>query len=521
MRGAMVRLLYVGHKRPERGSLIASLRDIAADVEIECTSSVKQALEELSENPFDCVLCEIELGDDMALQFLGAMREREIPVPFILLVSEGQEDIAAEAMHSGADGYFFKGHTKAHSELLFNSIVRRVAAARERVRRLEIEEALRDSEERYRTVVESTSDWICWMGPDRRILYVSPSCESITGYKPRDFFDRPDLMLSIVHPDDREFYLKHIDEEHVKISDAALEFRIIRADGDVRWLSHRCRAVISPDGGFLGRHDSNRDISLQKLAEEELRKSIERSKKQAQMLSQTNRELEAFAFTVSHDLQAPLRRISGWIKLLLTDQSQELSSECRGYLKLVDENSREMRQMIDALLRFSRSMRMELKHESVDLTAIARAISHRFQSEEPDRKAEIIITDGIVADGDHNLLLIVMENLLGNAWKYTSRNKEARIEFSARRDGDDTVYFVKDNGVGFDPTKSEKLFNAFQRLHSEKDFPGMGVGLASVRRIIQRHGGAVWAEGSEGKGATFLFTLSQKTNQDSTSGGVL
>jgi PAS domain S-box-containing protein len=359
------------------------------------------------------------------------------------------------------------------------------------------------------------------MGPDRRILYVSPSCESITGYKPRDFFDRPDLMLSIVHPDDREFYLKHIDEEHVKISDAALEFRIIRADGDVRWLSHRCRAVISPDGGFLGRHDSNRDISLQKLAEEELRKSIERSKKQAQMLSQTNRELEAFAFTVSHDLQAPLRRISGWIKLLLTDQSQELSSECRGYLKLVDENSREMRQMIDALLRFSRSMRMELKHESVDLTAIARAISHRFQSEEPDRKAEIIITDGIVADGDHNLLSIVMENLLGNAWKYTSRNKEARIEFSARRDGDDTVYFVKDNGVGFDPTKSEKLFNAFQRLHSEKDFPGMGVGLASVRRIIQRHGGAVWAEGSEGKGATFLFTLSQKTNQDSTSGGVL
>ncbi len=503
----MVSLLHVGVLNIGEDSILEKLQTLADDLEIIYARNGKDALELASESDFDCILCDSDIGGLDGLQLLGALRERGIPTPFIILIESGDEDVAAEAMRCGADDYFVTGKSDTFAELLFNSIVRRVGAARDRVQRAEIEQALRESEDRYRTIADFTSDWVCWVSPNGEILYISPSCERVTGYSEEDFLNEPGLITRIIHPDDSSAFASHLDSDESTDEESALEFRIIRSDGEVRWVSHRCRPVRNADGGFLGRRGSNRDITELKRIEEELRQSRDGLRDQAALLADTNKELESFAYTVSHDLQAPLRRISSWVELLLTDHAGEFSGDCMDFLGQIDENSQELRRLIEALLKFSRSMHTEIKSEQVNLSALARVIASRLQGEKSDRTVEFIIKQDVVVQGDQSLLSIAMDNLLGNAWKYTRNEKLARIEFGARNENNRTVYFVKDNGVGFKQAKSESMFAAFQRLHSEEEFAGLGVGLASVRRIVHRHGGRIWAEGCEGEGATFYFTL--------------
>ena len=504
----MVRLLHVGILSVGEDSLLQNVQSMAADVELVHARDAKEALEFASENDFDCILCDIDTGHQDGLQLLGAIRERGIPTPFIILIEPGQEDVAAEAMRSGADDYFVIGKSKIFAELLLNSIVRRISAARDRVQRAEIELALRKSEERYRTVAEFTTEWVCWISSTQELLYISPSCERVTGYSEDDFFNNPGLFTSIIHPDDQARFADHNETSEKSGEDSALEFRIIRADGEVRWISHRCRPIRGADGSLLGRRGSNRDITELKQTEEELRQSRNSLKQQAELLAETNRELESFIYTVSHDFQAPLRRINSWVKLLLADHAGELDSECQDYLGRIDETSQELRRLFGVLLKFSRSIRSEINREKVNLSAIAKMIAARLRDEDPGRKVEFVIENEVEADGDQSLLLIVMENLFGNAWKFTSKKEQARIEFGVKKEGDGTVFIMRDNGVGFDQAKSNRMFDAFHRLHNEKDFEGLGVGLASVKRIVHRHGGRIWAEGHEGQGATFYFTLS-------------
>jgi len=224
-------------------------------------------------------------------------------------------------------------------------------------------------------------------------------------------------------------------------------------------------------------------------------------------LEAANKEMESFAYSVSHDLRAPLRSIDGFSKALYDDYLDKFDAEGRDHLKRVRRATERMGQLIDDMLKLSRMTRGEMLIERTDLSALAREVFRNLQASDPGRTVRGKVQEDVFGAGDRKMLRTVLENLLGNAWKYTSKQAQARIMFGAAGTGDSFAYFVKDNGAGFDMAYVQKLFAPFQRLHSESEFPGTGIGLATVQRIIHRHGGKVWAEGEVGKGATFYFTL--------------
>lgn len=621
------------------------------------------------------------------------------------------------------------------------------------------ETKLRENEEKLRIVTDFTFDWEYWRRPDNTFAYVSPSCERITGYTNTEFMENPELYLSIVHPDDHKLLEHHMREDILNLEPFEMEFRIIRCDGQERWIGHACQPVLDANGNSLGRRASNRDITERKQMEEELRNSQhdlnraqtvakigswrldiqhnkllwsdetyrifgipqgtpmtydlflstifpedkeyvdrkwaaalrgetydiehrvivggkikwvrekadlefdeehqvkggfgtvqditerknaeeklretsdylnnlldyanapiivwdpqfhitrfnhaferltgivaseaigkhldilfpessktdsmalirrtsagerweaveipilgpdgsirtvlwnsatlvgvdgkrmvatiaqgqditdrkraeeavrnlnEELKHHASELEAANKELEAFSYSVSHDLRAPLRSMEGFSQALLEDYSEKLDEEGLDYLRRIGNSADTMSQLIDDLLRLSRLTRFDMRFEAVNLSKLAEAVAASLQKTQPGRKVRFSITPEIVAQADEKLLAVVLDNLLGNAWKFTGNNPTAEIEFGVSEKDGKKAYFVRDNGVGFDSKYVDKLFKPFQRLHSANDFPGTGIGLASVQRIIQRHGGRVWAEGNPGKGAKFYFTL--------------
>jgi light-regulated signal transduction histidine kinase (bacteriophytochrome) len=224
-------------------------------------------------------------------------------------------------------------------------------------------------------------------------------------------------------------------------------------------------------------------------------------------LQTANNELEAFCYSVSHDLRAPLRSLDGFSQALLEDYADLLDAKGQNYLGRIRINSQRMGQLIDDLLNLSRISRSELKRELVDLSRMAREVAEELRANDPSRDAEFLVANGLIVETDPRLLRIVLTNLFGNAWKFTAKRPHTRIEFGSAGENGDKEYFTRDNGAGFDQEYSGKLFGAFQRLHSATEFPGTGIGLATVQRIIHRQGGRVWAEGKVEQGATFHFTL--------------
>jgi chemotaxis family two-component system sensor kinase Cph1 len=227
----------------------------------------------------------------------------------------------------------------------------------------------------------------------------------------------------------------------------------------------------------------------------------------AWQLEAINKELEAFSYSVSHDLKAPLRKIEQFSDMILINQTEAAPPELKLYLERIAANATQMRELIEDMLRFSKVANAELHKEPINLTEMSQQILCDLQTQEPDRQAEWTIANDLQTEADPLLLKSVLENLLGNAWKYTSKEDLARIEIGFQNGNGTLTYYVKDNGVGFDMKNKERLFKPFQRLHLKADFPGTGIGLASVQRIINRHGGKIWAEATPGSGATFFFTL--------------
>src|SRR6185295_2364298 len=227
-----------------------------------------------------------------------------------------------------------------------------------------------------------------------------------------------------------------------------------------------------------------------------------------------NRELEAFSYSVAHDLRAPLRGIDGFSQALLDDYSEKLDAEGRHHLQRVRASAQHMAQLIESLLSLARITRGDLRHERVDLSSLASTTVERLKSCQPDRNIEFLIGKRLTALGDSRLLEVALENLLANAWKFTRNQPQACIEFASVEQGGQAVFFVRDNGAGFDMAFSAKLFGVFQRLHTSQEFEGTGIGLATVQRIVRRHGGRIWAEGKVEGGATFYFTLDEKNQRE-------
>ena len=261
--------------------------------------------------------------------------------------------------------------------------------------------------------------------------------------------------------------------------------------------------------------DENRIIREQLLRAElesmEARTAKEVAEARAALVEELeakNEELDSFSYSVAHDLRSPLRSLDGFSLALLEDYAEKLDEGGREYLRFIRESAQQMSQLIDDLLALSRVTRSDFQREQVDLAEMAHTVAARLQRTTPERQVEFVIANSLVVDGDANLLAIVLENLIGNAWKYSCKRAQARIEVGATSCGGRQVYFVRDNGAGFDMAYASKLFGVFQRLHSVREFEGTGIGLATVQRIIRRHGGHVWADGETDHGATFYFTLS-------------
>jgi signal transduction histidine kinase len=250
-----------------------------------------------------------------------------------------------------------------------------------------------------------------------------------------------------------------------------------------------------------------REVSERKRAEDDIRKLNAQLVQRSAQLEASNKELEAFSYSVSHDLRAPLRGIDGFCQAVLEDYDEKLDESGRNYLRRVRAASQRMSQLIDAMLNLARLTRAEVHTQTFDMTAMVKSILEDFQKLEPDRQVECVVAKNVFATADPQLLRAVLENLLGNAWKFTRQQSHSRIEFGHGQFKGQSAYFVADNGAGFDMTYVHKLFGAFQRLHAYTEYPGVGVGLATVHRIIQRHGGQIWAEGAVNQGATFHFTL--------------
>ena len=242
----------------------------------------------------------------------------------------------------------------------------------------------------------------------------------------------------------------------------------------------------------------------------ENRRLLQSVRRQAQELEATNRELEAFTYSVSHDLQGPLQAIGGFSKLLLKDYRDALEPAARQYLEFIQGETRRMSEITEDLLKLARVTAADIRYEPLDLSAIATGIATELARRHPERRCAVDIQPGLTARGDPRLLIIVLENLLGNAWKFTGQRADARIEFgSTARDGRRSFH-VRDNGVGFDMQHADKLFGPFQRLRSAAEFEGTGIGLSIVKRIVERHGGRVWVDAAPGEGATFHFTLGEE-----------
>jgi light-regulated signal transduction histidine kinase (bacteriophytochrome) len=240
----------------------------------------------------------------------------------------------------------------------------------------------------------------------------------------------------------------------------------------------------------------------------ELAERNEALRKNAAELTAANAELDAFAYSVSHDLRAPLRSIDGFSQVLLEDYGAQLDDAGKDSLQRVRAASQRMGTLIDDLLKLARVTRAEVRTEEVDLSGMAREIVTELEQAAAGRTVEFAIAPGLTARGDARLLRVALDNLLRNGWKYTARKAPARVEFGVKSENGERVFMVRDNGAGFDMQYADKLFGVFQRLHTAAEFEGTGVGLATVRRIIARHGGRIWAEGAVDRGATFYFTLS-------------
>jgi len=367
------------------------------------------------------------------------------------------------------------------------------------------EKALQESEEKFRELSDLLPQPIFEIDARGRYTFLNSIGYEMSGYTQEEIFKGLNPLRFFL-PEDRprlvKYFRKMLSGEEIP----AGEFTILRKDGST-FPAIMHSTLIRREGKPAGIRGIIFDITRRKRAEQELKESHGQLEQRTVELEDVNTELEAFSYSVSHDLRAPLRHLSGFSQILLDGYADKLEEKGKEYLHKIIASCKQMSRLIDDLLRLSHLTRSELSIGPVDLSVLARMVASQLQVSEPERKVGFEIAEGLAAEADARLMQIVLENLLGNAWKFSVKRKKAKIEFGATEHEGKREFFVRDNGVGFDPAEADKLFVAFQRLHTGSEFKGTGIGLATVQRIVHRHGGRIRAEGEVGKGATFYFTL--------------
>jgi len=375
-----------------------------------------------------------------------------------------------------------------------------------------VSDALKESELRYRILADSGQALIWTSGTDKKCDYFNKTWLTFTGRTLEQ--ELGDGWIEGVHQNDLQHCITTFTTAFDEREPFSMVYRLRRNDGEYRWILDDGMPRYDTKGAFIGYIGHCLDITVRKLAEEGLARLNQELEQRVITrtadMEKANRELESFSYTVSHDLRAPLRHINGFLTMFRDEVGDTVNEKARHYMDVISESAGQMGQLIDDLLSFSRMGRTELTIGTVDIGKLSDEVIAGFSEEMGEHK--IIFVRGFMplVQGDEAMLRVVLTNLIANAVKFTSRTENRKIEIGCDSTNGDSICYVKDNGAGFDMRYADKLFGVFQRLHNERDFEGTGIGLATIKRIIEQHGGRVWAEGNVDRGAQFYFSLPAK-----------
>ncbi|MBW4520619.1 MAG: PAS domain-containing protein [Scytolyngbya sp. HA4215-MV1] len=441
------------------------------------------------------------------LQQLFHIDDRSHHEQVVQMAIETRQSYEIECRICHPDGSF--GYIQARGEPIVDAtgqLIQLIGTVLDITDRKRTEEELRNLSARLTLAVKSAALGIWDWNVVQNILTWDDRMYELYGITPDQFASVYDAWANSLHPDDRPLAEAAIQQALEGTKDYDPEFRVIHPDGTIRFI--KAYALVQRNEQGMPQHmiGINFDITENKRAETQLLQT-------SAQLEASNRELEAFAYSVSHDLRSPLRAIDGFSKALLEDYGDQFDEDGKDYFDRIRNNVSRMGMLIDDLLRLSRVSRTDMQYDVVNLSTLVQEQIHDLQIAEPERQVTVVIAPGVVVSADATLMRVVINNLLQNAWKFTSHHNTARIEFGVIQTEAHPIYFVRDDGAGFDMAYAKMLFRVFQRLHNTYEFPGTGIGLATVQRAIHRHGGKVWAEAALEKGATIYFTVPHTPTQ--------
>lgn len=486
-----VRALLVEDNPSDRRLFSSMLRRAVAGAEVAAVDSLAAGTTRLAQGNIDVVLLDLGLPDSWGLESFRRLNAAHPDVPVIVLTASDDESLALRAVRDGAQDFLVKGQVDA--ALLGRAI--RYAVERQ------------SAAEAYRALVEQSLQGLV-VYQHGHVVFANRAVTGINGYTPDEICGMSSVDLQgAVHASHREL----LDDERDALGElcGTSKMRVLHKDGSTRWVEVYPSAITYR--GEPAIQVALVDVTERVHGEREIRRLNaeleQRVEERTAELRASTQELEGFCYSVSHDLRSPLRGVDGFSQAVLEDYGDRLDDQGRDYLMRVRSAAQRMGQLIDDLLDLARVNRGDLHREPIDLSAIAEEIATDLQRANPARQVHFVIPQGLTTTGDPFLVRVVLEKLFGNAWKYSQREAVAHIELSAGEEDGQVVYRVSDNGAGFDMTHVAQLFQPFHRLHTADEFEGNGMGLATARRIVERHGGRIWAASAIGRGATFSFTL--------------